>query len=107
MPNCELRCVTSGSYSVRRPASRVRRLLACGVGYCRLRRGELLVLTPALVHHLLRAAEEELGDLGVALLKHAVACLGVDVILQGNLRVAGVQLERVLALTGARGVVAI
>src|SRR5829696_7997860 len=68
---------------------------------------ELLVLAPALVDRLLRAAEEEARDLRVALLEHAVARLGVDVVLQRNLRLARVELEGVLAGGGARRVVAV
>src|SRR5438874_12619244 len=62
------------------------------------------VLPPAFVDGGLRLAEQELRRVGVALLKHPVACLGVDVVLQGSLRLARIQLKRVLAFGGARRV---
>src|SRR5437764_12589732 len=66
-----------------------------------------LVLPPAFVDGCLRLAEQELRRVGVALLKHPVARLGVDVVLQGNLRVARNELERVLSFDGARRVEAV
>src|ERR1043165_1096983 len=69
--------------------------------------GELLVLVPALPDRLLRAGEEELGRRRVALLEHAVARLRVDVVFERNLRLARIQLERVLVLGGGRGVEAV
>src|SRR5437660_8209742 len=67
----------------------------------------LLVLPPPFVDGCLRLAEQELRRVGVALLKHPVARLGVDVVLKGNLRVARIELERILAFGGARRVVAV
>src|SRR5207248_11533685 len=63
-----------------------------------------LVLPPSFVDGCLRLAEQELRRVGVALPQHPVARLRVDVILKGNLRVARIELERVLAFRGARRV---
>src|SRR5437868_4016661 len=67
----------------------------------------LLVLSPAFVDGGLRLAEQELCRVGVALLKHPVARLGVDVVLKGKLRVARIQLKRAFAFGSARRVEAV
>src|SRR5947207_10773054 len=60
--------------------------------------GQLLVVLPSLCHFLLGQAEKVLCRSRVALLKYAIPALSVDIIFERNIRLLGVQLERVLAL---------
>src|SRR6185369_1386153 len=59
---------------------------------------ELLIILPALVHSFLRQTEQVFGGCRIALLKNAIATLGIDVILERQARLFRVQLESVLSL---------
>ena len=52
-----------------------------------------LVLLPPPRHRLLRLAQKKLRHGRIALLQHAIATFGVDVVLKRNLRIARIELE--------------
>src|SRR5215218_97483 len=68
---------------------------------------KILILLPSPRNCFLRLVQEKLRDGGFALLQHAIATFGVDVVLKGNLWIARIELERVLILLNQSWVVAI